>query len=365
MDEKTFQDRYRKAYDKIAPRQECMAGIMQGNEEKPPRHRVFAAVGTGAAVLAALCLTVMLALPAAAKAAPGFYELVVKYAPSLADYCLPEEYSCTRQGITMQVEAVNVEGNSVQIVLSFSDAEGGGDLIHGPVELFGGYGMQSYGGESSIGGCSFLGYDEETDKAYLKMSLTSFQKIDKAKIILSVYRLLTDVTEEEQWISLDTMVKNPATKEEILSGRGGGSEGYDYFKEKNVFGRTEGTPEDARRLLTTRVMDIRKADAGLADELTIMGIGYLDGVLRVQVCRGTYEDADRHAQLFLVDSEGQERIEDLSVGWTEEIGGEKFSFDEHWFIVEEEELEDLRMYGIFSRKEGNVRGGWEVTLEIE
>lgn len=363
MDEKTFQDRYRKAYDGIVPGQECIARLLQKNEEKRPRHRAFTVVGTGAAVLTSLCLAVALALPAAAKAVPGFYELVVKYAPSLADYCLPEEYSCTSQGITMQVEAVEVEENSAQIVLSFRDADGGGDLIHGAAELLYGYGIRSYGGESSIGGCRFLGYDEASDKVYFKMDLTAWQRMDKAKMVLTVRELLTVVTEEKQWISMDDMVMEPATRNVIISGRGGIN--FDYFLEKNVFGRVDDSPQPEDPRLTSMVMDVRRADAELADDLTVMGVGYLDGVLRVQVCRGTYDDADRHIQPFLVDPEGEEYIEDFSVGWSEEIDGEKLSFDEHWFIVDEDTLENMRLYGIFFRNEGRVQGDWEVTLELE
>lgn len=363
MDEKAFKNRYKQAYDQIVPSEECMERILEENRGKIRSRRIFTIAGTGTAAAAAICLLALVFLPVVAKAAPSFYEMVAKYAPSLADYCLPVEYSCTSQGIVMQVEAINVEGNSAHVVVSFSDEEGGDDLIHGTVELLGNYGIQSYGGESSIGGHSFLGYDEVSDKAYFKMDLTTFQRIEKAKMVITAYRLLTNISEEEQWISLDAMVKDPATREVRLSGRTGSSDGYAYFKEKNVSERTEDIPDDPRP--TAQVMDVRRADAGLADELTVMGIGYLDGVLRVQVCRGTFEEADRHAELFLVDSEGERRIEDLSVGWNEKIEGEMFSFEEHWFMVDEEELENLRLYGIFHRKEGFVKGDWEVTLELE
>ena len=363
MDEKAFKNRYKQAYDQIVPGEECIDRLLEGKRGKTWGRRIFTIAGTGMAVAAAMCLLVLISLPAVAKAAPSFYEMVVKYAPSLADYCLPVEYSCASQGIVMQVEAIDVEENVAHVVVSFSDEEGGSDLIHGTVELYGSYGIQSYGGESSIGGCSFLGYDEAADKAYFKMDLTANQRIDKAKMVLKAYRLLTDITEEEQWISLDDMIIDPATRKEVLNGRTGASESYEYFKEKNVLGKTEGAPDDPRP--TAEVMDIRRADAGLADELTIMGIGYLDGVLRIQVCRGTYEEADRHTVFYLVDSEGKSHIEDQNVYWHEEIEGEMFSFNEHWFLVDEEELENLCLCGIFYRNEGLVKGEWEVTLELE
>lgn len=364
MDEKTFQNKYRQAYDRIVPGEKCMSRLLNRNEGKSWRKRIFTVVGSGMAAVTAMCLLALVTLPSVVKASPSLYAMVAKYAPSLADYCLPIEYDCTSQGITMQAEAINVDGNRAEIVLSFSDAEGG-DLIHGNVELYGSYGIHGYGFESSIGGWSFLGYDEAEDKAYFKMDLTSFQQIKKGKIVLTVSDLLTRITEEEQWLSMEDMVKDPAVKEVRISSRGGGSEGLNYFKEKNDFNQLDPNQPPYAPGYSARVMNIQGLDAGFADDITIVGIGYMDNVLRVQVCRGSFDDADRHAQIFLVDSEGESRIPDFSVGWSEEIGGERLSFDEEWFIIDEDELEELQMYGIFYRNEGCVHGNWEVTLELE
>lgn len=363
MDERAFQDRYKQAYDRIVPREECIRRLQREKEGKTWQRRIFTIASSGAAAVTAICLLVLIAMPSAVKASPSLYAMVAKYAPALADYCLPTEYSCTSQGITMQVEAINVDGNRTEIVLSFSDAEGGGDMIHGDTEMFGSYGIQGYGYESSIGGCSFLGYDEEEDKAYFKMDLTSFQQIKKSKMVLTVEQLMTKVTEEEGWISMEDMVKNPAVKDVVMFGYSGGSEGYEYFK--NGFSRVDDSPQPQNPGYTTRVMDIQGLDSRLADDITVTGIGYRDSVLQVQICRGSSEDAVRHARIFLVDEEDESRIPDFSVGWTEETEGEKLVFDEQWFIIDEEELDNMRMYGIFNRIEGKVKGNWKVTLELE
>jgi len=54
----------------------------------------------------------------------------------------------------------------------------------------------------------------------------------------------------------------------------------------------------------------------------------------------------------------------MSLSWQEEINGERISFDEHWFLVDEKELEELQMYGIFYITDGSVKGDWEVTFRL-
>lgn len=87
--------------------------------------------------------------------------------------------------------------------------------------------------------------------------------------------------------------------------------------------------------VAVQVLDLQRAEAGLADALTVTGVAYADGILRVQSCRGNLSEADRHMQPFIIDSEGNERTNDFSVGWKETVNGESLSFDEHWFLVEE------------------------------
>lgn len=113
------------------------------------------------------------------------------------------------------------------------------------------------------------------------------------------------------------------------------------------------------------VMDLGDPDAALIQELTVMGLGYTDGFLRLQVCNRSFSEADRHLQPFLTDQEGNEQHEDLSVGWREEVDGERLSFTEYWFLVKEEELQNCSLSGIFYMKDGCVTGDWEVTFRAE
>lgn len=101
------------------------------------------------------------------------------------------------------------------------------------------------------------------------------------------------------------------------------------------------------------------------DDFTITGIAYQDDILRVQICMGDNSAADRHVQPFLVDSEGEERHEDCSVSWYEEIDGVRCQFYELWFFGPIENLEQYRMYGIFHNSGELIEGDWKVTFRLE
>lgn len=361
-DMEQFKTIYREAYDHIVPERavaERIAEEMEDNQLQRISKFTTVVMRPVAAVCVVMLILTMTVLPAAAKSIPYVYGIIEKYAPSLADFVLPEEVSDTAAGITMQVEAINVEGHAAEILVSFSDAEGSEkDLIKGKVDLYDSYHLRSFGASCNVGGCSYLTYDEETDKAYFKIGVSSDGVYNKGKLKFRVHQLLTNLVEEKQWIDLKNVVMNPTMKNVTLSGESGPGD-RDIF-DVYIGGSTE---EDPRP--TAQVLDLQKADESMREALTVTGIGYTDGILRVQTCRGNLSEADRHMQPFLVDAEGNERHNDFFVGWQETVNGESLSFDEHWFLVEENELEQLQMYGIFWITDGSVKGDWEVTFRIE
>ena len=104
-------------------------------------------------------------------------------------------------------------------------------------------------------------------------------------------------------------------------------------------------------------------DSTNVDKLEITAIGYQDGILRIQNCRGSFKNADRHMALRWVDAAGNEHIPDYSVGWQEALAGENISFNEQWFIVSEEELAEMKMEATYFVTDGCMEGDWEVVFE--
>lgn len=359
FDELEFKKAYQEAYDRITIDRSCVRRLAQGKYRRKAHFAVLKAVmKPAAATFAVLCLLLVMTLPVMAEKIPAVCDIVARYAPSLAGYILPEKLSSTSQGITMQVEAINVEDKTAEILVSFSDADDSTDLIRGKVDLYDSYNLRSYDSVSNIGGCSFLKYDEAEDKAYFKIDVTTFDEFDRAKLSFSVYQLLTNCSREERQVSLEDVVKDPATKNVTLVGVGGmpGTELYEKYISAS---------EDGFQQKAVSVLDLQKADADMTGALTVTGIGYADGILRVQVCRGNFIEADRHVWLSLKAAGGEEHIPDLGVSWHEEAEGETLMFEEDWFLVEESELENLKLYGEFCITDGSVKGNWEVTFRVE
>lgn len=353
-----FRDKYRNAYDCIQVKKLNVEELLQRTEEKKTiGKRLFQNIYRIAVPLLSLCLIFMLVMPVMAKEIPGVYHVIQKYAPELTDYVLPEETLSISNGIILQMEAVNIKENKAEVILSFRDEEGSEkNQIHGEVDLYDSFRIKNYGETSAIGGCSFLEYDSAMDKAYFKIDITSDKDFSKNKIRFSVSQLLTNHVEEERYISLENMIENPQEKIVELNGIGGiGDRSKIPFLEKS-----KGI--DNR---IARVMDEVELNEDLLTTLQITGIAYEQGILRVQQCRGNFQESDRHIRLFLKNGEGMERMPDASVSWKEEIEGEKVLFDETWFLITEEELNQYELYGTFYITDGSVKGNWEVIVDLK
>lgn len=359
MDE--FKISYQKAYEHILPKSDYLENIINKVDERKRKQRSipFLVLRPAAAICAVVLLLSVTVLPVAARNFPKVYNIIEKYAPALADFVLPVETSDTSNGITMQVEAIDIKDNTAEIIVSFSDAEGSDkDLIKGSIDLYDSYYLKSYGASYEAGGCEFLEYDELGDKAYFKISLFTDGSYRSEKVRFSVHQMLTNKSREKQWIELDNIIKNPKMKSVSLNGCSGmpGSELYDKY-----FGESSNDSSQSGEL----VMDIAEMDESMIEALTVTGVGYSDGVLRIQTCRGNFSDADRHMRSMLVDSMENERGCDASLGWQEEINGESVLFNEDLFLVDEIELDNIQLYGIFYITENSVKGNWEVTFELE
>ena len=351
-----FQEEYKKAYDSVKPKKISAEELYEKIELKRD-WKIRHLVKPIAVPVLSLCLFCMLAMPVLAEKIPAVYRVIQKFAPALAEYVLPEETSCTSKDITLQVEAVDIDGNTGEIILSFSDAdESGKDQIKGRVDLYDSYRIVNYGEAWQSGGCSFLEYDPAEDKAFFKVDITSDREFEKDKVRFAVTQLLTQYEREEKEIGLEQMIEAP--KEKVLERTGGGGVQEERSKIPFYVMDSDSTSR------TVRVMDVVELNEAMVDELRVTGVAYDEGVLRVQQCRGNFRDADRHIRLYLKDSEGNERIPDASVTWQEEIDEERVGFDETWFLITEEELSQYDLYGMFYVTDGSVKGDWEVTFSI-
>lgn len=269
-------------------------------EDAPKQEGTTLAMRRLMAAVAAIAACFVFAIPVLAKEIPTVYRIIDRYAPTLADYIIPNELTDKKEGIRMQVEAVQIEGEDASLLVSFSDLPGY-DRISGKVDLYDSYNLSSFGTDTSIGGCSFLEYDEQEDKAYFLINIMGDGKYEKEKIQFTVRTLLTRVSALEQDIPLTDILDDPVLEEVEISGSGGGVRGRELCS-KLISGRL------ATVIAISEFVDMDDPDR---DDLSVTGIAYADGILHVQSCRGSEEGAERHLQLKLfLDGEEYE-------GWNE------------------------------------------------
>ncbi len=359
FEDSKFKESYKKAYDALTPDKGKVAqweATACGNKKKNEGVSLRPAI----AILTVFVLVTATSTSALAALGDVAYKKIAEIAPGLADYILPVQLADTKKSITMQVEAMLVEGKEAELIVSFADEEGSTkDYIAGKVDMYDSYHLKSYGTESNVGGCTFLEYDADSGKAYFNVCVSAEEEFAGDRVKFNVNQLLVESKEYERALEMDLLIVNPDLKECILSGKGGGEEAWDALK-----GYTYKTEESFPRF-AGRVMDVAVLNDSLKDTIQVTGVGYSDGILRVQICRGTYEDADRHGQIFIRKEDGEYRYSDASVSWQEEFGGDKILFDEQWFLMEEEEIEDLQLFGSFYETGQAVKGNWSVTVELK
>lgn len=359
-----FKEKYRAAYNGIAPSPQLVtdtiakASASNDAAENAARKR---SVLKPVAAIAAVVFCMVLTVPVCAAKVPAFYRIVEYISPSLADRLVPIEKSSTSEGITMEVEAVSVNGNEAEIILSLRDDETGTqDLVHGEIDLFDSYGLSDYSRDSIVGGCHFLTYDEAEDKAYLQVNVQTDGAYDSRKLRFCARRILCDKSSATKAVDLSGIVYEADTKRVTLSGSGG------ILAEEMLpdsLKRIEPTPEEPSPGIM--VLDMTKVTECAADDFTITGIAYMEGVMRVQMCMGDTWEADRHVELFLKNAEGEERYPDRSVGWHEDIDGTSYQFYEFWYVGDIGSIEDYSMYGIFHTSGNLVEGNWDVTFRLQ
>lgn len=378
-----FQKIYKSAYDKIGSQaavisdatvqtwiQENMPAEKKGNNfaqsteadklsRKKSRKRSAMVISAGlTAACLMVCLGLFMGVPVAAENIPAFYGVLERNAPGLLNYLIPVQKSDSSAGIIMNLEAAKINGNTAEILVSFTD-DGTGDYIHGEVDMYDSYHMYSYGAESNVGGSSFIEYNEEEDKAYFKMDLLSYEgEFDPARLKFEVSGLLTDLQSYTQEISLENIIKDCSVKEVSLNCKGGVGEVNPALEKLTIPGN-EIDPRPGHL-----VMDIPLDDFD-PNTMEIAGIAYKDGILKVQLFRGNFKAADRHMNIYLQDEAGSEVYPNLSVGWQEEVSGETVSLEECYFVISEEELANYTLWGEGEVRAGNIKGEWSIVFDVE
>lgn len=344
----TFREKYNAMQRDVRPDAPLLQRTRAAAQKAPARPRRLRRLIALAAVLVCLALAVpAFAMPALA-ADPDGYALLYSISPAAAQFFKPVNRSDEGNGIRLTVDSVYLHSDTVEIYVSLQDLTG--DRLDETTDLFDSYRINRAFDCSAT--CSLAGYDAQTRTARFLISITSFdgQDIEGDKLTFSLNRLLTGKTESEGAVTrldLAAAQAEPATQRAALRGFGGSS--ADVLRSKIDGSYT------ADMLVPTGTL------AAPAPGVAITAMGYVDGLLHIQVLYENILETDNHGQLWL--ESGAERIECLgTLSFFAE--NESDSFEEYVFDVSPAQLADCTLYGSFVTADTLIEGNWEITFPL-
>lgn len=341
----TFREKYNAMQRDVrpdAPLLQCTRAAAQKAPARPRRLRPLIAL---AAVLVCLALTVpAFAMPALA-ADPNGYALLYSISPAAAQFFKPVNRSDEDNGIRLTVDSVYLHSDTVEVYVALQDLTG--DRLDETTDLFDSYRINR--GFDCSATCSLAGYDAQTRTARFLISITRFdgQDIEGDKLTFSLNRLLTGKTETEGAVTgldLAAVQAEPATQQ--VTRRGG----------SGIAAEAGGSTAETRTaLVPTGTL------AAPAPGVAITAVGYVDGLLHIQVLYENILETDNHGQLWL--ENGAEKPECLgSLSFFAENGSD--SFEEYVFDVSPAQLADCTLYGSFVTADTLIEGNWEITFPL-
>lgn len=341
----TFREKYNAMQRDVrpdAPLLQCTRAAAQKAPARPRRLRPLIAL---AAVLVCLALAVpAFAMPALA-ADPNGYALLYSISPAAAQFFKPVNRSDEDNGIRLTVDSVYLHSDTVEVYVALQDLTG--DRLDETTDLFDSYRINR--GFDCSATCSLAGYDAQTRTARFLISITSFdgQDIEGDKLTFSLNRLLTGKTETEGAVTgldLAAAQAEPATQQ--VTRRGG----------SGIAAEAGGSTAETRTaLVPTGTL------AAPAPGVAITAVGYVDGLLHIQVLYENILETDNHGQLWL--DNGAEKLECLgSLSFFGENGSD--SFEEYVFDVSPAQLADCTLYGSFVTADTLIEGSWEITFPL-
>lgn len=344
----TFREKYNAMQRDVRPDAPLLQRTRAAAQKAPARPRRLRPLIALAAVLVCLALAVpAFAMPALA-ADPDGYALLYSISPAAAQFFKPVNRSDEDNGIRLTVDSVYLHSDTVEIYVSLQDLTG--DRLDETTDLFDSYRINR--GFDCSATCSRVGYDAQTRTARFLISITRFdgQDIEGDKLTFSLNRLLTGKTETEGAVTgldLAAAQAEPATQRAALSGFGGSS--ADVLRSKIDGSNT------ADMLVPTGTL------AAPTPGVAITAMGYVDGLLHIQVLYENILETDNHGQLWL--ESGAERIECLgTLSFFAENGSD--SYEDYYFDATPAQLADCTLYGSFVTADTLIEGNWEITFPL-
>lgn len=327
---------YRRLNAPVAPSSRLLEQTLA--KTRRPRFPLRRLIGIAAAA------AVLLATPAlAAQTEPG-YHLLYALSPAAAQFFQPVQRSCTDSGVTVEVSAVRVEGDTAQAYIALR-----GDTVDAGCDLFDS--ASFHFPFDQTGHCERTGFDPETNTAFF---LVTTQTMDGSaipqgrKMTFSLGCFLSGKQALEGAV-VPLALADHAAEAETVEGffRGGGGKNLELVDSVPMLRPGEALAEPAPGLPVTAA-------------------GYADGLFHVQLCRGDAGELDNHGFLWLENREGA-RLDNLCSAEFTDLGegDARLDYQEFVFDISPEDLGDYTLHGDFYTAAARIDGNWSITFPLE
>lgn len=343
-----FSKTYRRMNEPVGPSPDLIRKTLS----HPDRHRLplrrLAAAAAAAAVL--------LATPALAVRSETGYAVLYRIAPAVAQFFQPVQEACTDSGITMEVAAVRVEGDTAQAYIVLS-----GGPVDATTDLFDSWSFHLPFDQTDR--CERVAWDEATGTVTF---LCTVKTMDGSpiptggKMTFSVRQLLTGKKAMEG-VTVDLKLTNYAQEAETALTWGADLPAAGVREPEVTYYSATGGSGD----LASVMLQPGEVLAEPAEGLPITAAGYADGLFHIQLCRGDASRTDNHAFLWMEDADGREfHCTGISY-FTGETAGGRTDYMDFLFAVPPEELAGCTLHGNFYTAATLTEGLWQVTFPLE
>ncbi len=349
-----FREQYRQMNDRIHADERLVQRTLYAvrpQKKAPVMRRVLALT-----MVMLLCLTI--GTSALAATVPEFNSWLYTIAPDVALYFRPVRMADENNGVRMEVEAIRISGREAQIYVTVTDLEGG--RLDDTVDLFDSYSIDLPGHSGAY--CQKVRYDEETNSTTFLIRYTSAKEINQDKLTFKIRHMLTQKKNSAAHIYPQDYAPFDGEAESIMPGnlvRGGG------FSDKmmNEYGLSNAASwtwhGDLEQL---PVLKPESISVELAEGVRLTGVGYVDGMLHIQLHYDDIIVTDNHGFTELDTASGEKITEYMSVAfWDDAHTG---SYEDYVFDVAPDKLQGVRLVCRFVTCKSLVEGPWSVTFPI-
>ena len=245
----------------------------------------------------------------------------------------------------MEVVAANIEGDTVNILLSMQDVTG--NRITASSDLMDSYSIHTpYDQEA---GCRLEMFDSETATALWVITIDQEESKLKPgdKITFSVGEILSK--KEHSEVKLDSI--------DVFNIR----EENEFTVNPQIRGWAGKIDEDD--IESASLLLSKETSYQLCDGVLLTGTGLVNGKLHIQVKYGDILNTDNNGYIFLKDSYGETKECDYSISFWANNNAD--SYEEYVFDISSDALSEYEVWGEFwTCNNPPIQGTWQVTFPI-